>query len=332
MINLLIFSFCAFLQSWANDTSTDLSLANKPSLSSSESAGSTATAVPAQPHWRLNFSSYYYAFQGERGAVTNLYDFDKITSRMDFFNLNYVLPQNWSLNILLQHFDSYIETKFPAVENPLWKQSNDTIRGFSDTYITLIAPIKMGYPIVVTADVGVSIPTGAIDFKAVNLPGLESINLAYNAQLGSGTVDGLAGLTFLYLQPQYQAGSRLFANFRTGRNDFEYRLGNQYRLDMWFDYSLPMGLTPRLAGYYRFKEGIRGFDSTRGNNPADNFFFNKQINWDISAALRYQKALWATKLALSAELGVPIAQDNINVDSTFVRTLYYVSLGLNSTF
>lgn len=297
-----------------------------------EATGTVASAVPVLPKWRLNFSSYYYAFQGERAAVTNLYDFDKITSRMDFFNINYSLPKNWSLNILLQHFDNYIETKFPTVTNPLWKQSNDTIRGISDTYVTVVAPLKMSYPLFVTADVGLSLPTGRIDYKAVNLPGLESINLAYNAQLGSGTVDGLAGLTVLYLQPQYQWGSRLFTNWRTGRNEYDYRLGHQYRLDMWFDYTLPYGFTPRLTGYYKYREKIRGFDSTRGNNPADEYFFNKQINWDVSAALRYQKALWNTKLALTAEAGVPLAQDIINVDSAFVRTLYYVSLGLNSTF
>lgn len=299
---------------------------------SSEAAAISTPAPPIKmPRWRLNFSSYYYAFKGERAAVTNLYDFGDINTRMDFLNINYALPKNWSVNVLFQHFDSYIESKFPSTPWP-WAQSNDRIRGMGDTYLTAMAPIKIGYPIMITADFGLSLPTGGIDYKAVNLPGLESFHMAYNAQLGSGTVDGLAGATILYLQPKYQIGSRVFANIRTGTNKYDYRLGNQYRLDMWYDYNFANGITPRLTGYYRYRDPINGFDETRGNNPADNFFFNKQINWDISAALRYQKALGKSKLAFNAEVGVPIAQRNINVDNSFVKTLYYGNLGLNAAF
>jgi hypothetical protein len=300
---------------------------------SSTEAAAISTPAPAieAPKWRLNFSTYYFAFEGERGAVTNLYDFGDINTRMDFLNINYALPKNWSFNVLFQHFDSYIESKFPSTAWP-WAESNDRITGFGDTYFTTIAPLKIGYPVVITADFGLSVPTGAIDYNAVNLPGLESFHLAYNAQLGSGTVDGLAGATILYLQPNYQFGSRVFANIRTGINKFGYRLGNQYRLDMWYDYNFPNGFTPRLAGYYRYRDPINGFDETRGNNPADNFFFNKQINWDISVALRYQKALGKSKMSFNAEVGVPVAQKNINVDNSFVKTLYYGSLGLNAAF
>lgn len=290
----------------------------------------TPAPAIAPPKWRLSFSSYYYAFKGERGAVSNLYDFGDINTRMDFFNINYALPKNWSLNILAQHFDSYIESKFPSSPWP-WAESNDRIKGLGDTYFTLIAPVRIGYPFVITADVGFSLPTGGIDYKAVNLPGLESFHMAYNAQLGSGTVDALAGVTVLYLQPQYQIGSRLFSNIRTGTNKFDYRLGNQYRLDLWYDYNFSNGITPRLTGYYRYRDPINGFDETRGNNPADNFFFNKQINWDVSAALRYQKPL-GKKLILQAEAGIPIAQRNINVDNSFVKTLYYGNLALNAAF
>lgn len=294
------------------------------------SVNTTAPVLQA-PKWRLNYFSYYYAFQGERAAVTNLYDFDKITARLDFLNVNFALPKNWSLNVLFQHQDNYIETRFPRETNPLWKASNDRINGLADTYVTVLAPVVTAYPVFVTADFGVSLPTGAIDYKAVNLPGLEIYNLAYNAQLGSGTTDGLLGLTAIYMGADYQVGSRFFSNIRAGRNKFGYRLGNQYRWDTWLDYNFKNGFTPRIAGFYRYKDPIDGFDETRGNNPADNFFFNKQINWDISVALRYKKDVFQ-KLAISAEAGVPVAQANINVDNTFVRTQYYLNLGLNTAF
>lgn len=209
----LIFVLIGSFSTFAEEKSTSV-------FSADEAAASVATPapVPAAPKLRMNFSSYYYSFQGERAAITNEYEFGKITSRLDFLNFNYALPANWSVNLLVQHYDSYIETRFPKVEVPVWKQSNDRINGIADTYLTVIAPIQLSYPLMITADVGVSMPTGAIDVKAVNLPGLENINLAYNAQLGSGTLDGLAGATVLYLQPNYQIGSRFFANIRTGRD------------------------------------------------------------------------------------------------------------------
>ncbi|MCB9072988.1 MAG: hypothetical protein H6623_05140 [Bdellovibrionaceae bacterium] len=290
----------------------------------------TASSTP--PKLRATFSSYYYSFEGRRAAITNLYEFGKITSRLDFFNMNYALPNNWSLNLLLQHYDSYIETRFPFIkDDPTLDHSNDRIEGLSDSYLTVVAPITMSFPIMVTADFGVSIPTGSIAVKS-HLPKFETVNLAYNAQLGSGTYDALAGFTVLYIKTQYQLGSRFLANIRTGRNSFDYRLGNQYRLDGWFDYNLPHGFTPRLVGYYRFKDAIVGFDRTRGRLPGDNYFYHKQANWDISLALRYTKQVPSTSLAFNGEVGVPIAQNTINVDHSFVKTLFYVNLGLNAAF
>lgn len=303
----------------------------------SPSIQTAEVVVPAQPQWRLNYAQYFYSFQGERGAINNSYDFDKITSRMEFFNINYALPKNWSFNVLLQHYDNYIETLFPnyAKINPALGRSNDRIKGFSDTYVTLVAPVSLGYPWVVTADFGASFPTGRIDYKAVNLPGFENYNLAYNAQLGSGTTDGLLGATVLYLQPNYVFGTRAFANIRTGMSKFNYRLGNQYRLDSWFDYNFKNGLTPRLAGFYRYRDPVVGFDEVRGPeiaNGDDRYFYSKQINWDISAALKYQKSFYKSKMAFVAEAGIPIAQENINIDNAFVRTLYYVNAGFNAAF
>ncbi len=297
----------------------------------SPSVQTAEVLVPTLPTWKLNYSQYFYSFQGDRASVSNDYDFDKITSRMQFLNVNYALPKNWSVNVLVQHYDNYIETIFPKFQNTAFARSDDRITGISDTYITVIAPVSLGYPWVVTADFGVSLPTGDIGYKA-HLPGLENINLAYNAQLGSGTVDGLLGGTLLYLQPNYMIGGRAFANIRTGQNKYEYRLGNQYRIDGWFDYNFKNGITPRLVGYYRYKDQIVGVDETRGRLEADNYFYSKQMNWDISAALKYQKNFYKSKLAFVAEAGIPIAQENINVDNSFVRTLYYVNAGLNAAF
>lgn len=307
-------------------------------LSHADQNLSTAPSVQTQtlpvrpPRITAQLTSYYLSFQGERAADSQLYDFGRISTRMELLNLGYLWTPKLSTQLTVQHFDSTFESLFPRASRPEWKSSKDRLVGLGDTNLTANYTLSAGLQSVVTGTLGVSLPTGSIDNKNT-LRGLESFNMAYNAQLGSGTYDALLGVTGLYFKPRYVLGTRAMATVRTGTNNNGYRLGNQYRLDTWFDYPLKHGFVPRLTAYYRHREGLNGFDTNRGKNSADNFFYNTQINWDVSAALQY-KYTWKTTspLTVIAEVGVPLAQDNINVDNSFVAALFYASLGLSSAF
>ena len=188
-------------------------------------------------------------------------------------------------------------------------------------------------------DVGVSLPTGSTSES----PGgaLSDRHYAYNMQLGSGTVDAQAGMTALSFQGPVQLGSHLAATLRNGKNSNGYRLGNMYRADVWADYNAGAGFTPRLVGYYKHKDAVQGEDlkyfpekvsaaeQLNGNGPNE-FYYHNQINWDLSAALKYTLPLGSVSFA--AEAGIPVFQGSQNYDEVVVNTDYYANLSVSGQF
>lgn len=309
---------------------TSLSLQANESDLTTQTSATTAAAAYEAPKWKTSLMSYYYEMQGRKAADNQEYDFNNLNMRLDLINLNYTLSQNWSFNILLQHYEFYTETLFPKSKGTAFYQSFDRTEGAGDTYLSLMTPLVFKNSWLVLGEFGVSVPTGTINNKS-NLPGLQAYNLAYNAQHGSGTYDLLASATALNIQVDSQFGSRLSGTIRTGRNSNDYTLGNMYRLDSWYDYNTSYGITPRLVGYYRYKEAIHNVDKTRGRILGDEFYYNPQSNWDISAALKYQHS-FTNLISASAELGVPVAQNSINVDNSNIVTKYYGAVTLNGSF
>lgn len=314
-------TFILTLATWA-DESKD---------ASAQSTAKAAQVAPAAPKFKVSLMSYYYDIQGKKAADSQAYDFDKLNSRIDLMNLTYTISPDWTFSVLAQHYEFYTETIFPKFKNTVFEKSNDRTEGLGDTYLTLITPITFKNSWLVIGDFGVSLPTGTIRNKSI-LPGLQDYDLAYNAQHGSGTYDALAGLTVMYMQPAFQFGSRLFADFRTGKNPNDYTLGNLYKLDTWFDYPVRYGFTPRMTGYYRHKEAIKGFDKFRGRIDDDNFYRNAQKDWNVSAALKYQFQFTNSALSVGAEAGVPFAQGSQNVDNSDVTTNYYTSINMSGSF
>lgn len=300
---------------------------------SAQSTAKAAEVAPAAPKWKANLMSYYYDIKGKKAADSGAYDFDKLNSRIDLMNLTYAISPDWTFSVLAQHYEFYTETLFPkaGAANPVYAKSNDRTEGMGDTYLTFITPITFKNSWLVIGDFGVSLPTGTIRNKSI-LPLLQDYDLAYNAQHGSGTYDALAGVTAMYMHPAFQFGSRVFADIRTGKNPNDYSLGNLYKLDTWLDYPVSYGFTPRLTGYYRHKEAIKGFDKFRGYIPDDEFYRNAQKDWNVSAALKYQYQFTNSSFSIGAEAGVPFAQGSINVDNSDVTTNYYTSINMNGSF
>lgn len=284
----------------------------------------------------VNASSSYFDLKGHKADDRNYYDFDKLSVRADLLNVNCGYQGGWSANLLMQHHEIYTESIFPQAVLPEWKRSTDRTQGAGDTFFTFVAPMQFLGQWMVIPDFGISIPTGGINHKS-HLSGLEKSNLAYNAQHGSGTYDVLVGGTAIWANASgVLFGNRAFAQIRTGKNSNDYSLGNLYRLDSWLDYNTQY-VTPRLVGYYRHKNPIRGFDKTRGyellavtyENAADEFYHHDQKDWSVSAALKSSTAILKTGINLTAEVGVPLAQGNMNWDNSEVITQYFGSIGLS---
>jgi hypothetical protein len=303
----------AFSGAFAQESSTATSTTTTPQ----------AAVVPAKPKWKASIASYYYNFEGTKAAKENLYTFGDSILLMQLMTLQYEVSPNLTVMVLGQHLDNYVETKM------FGQTYRDRTIGMGDTLVSAISPLYLSSSLLVFGDAGVSIPTGSINFRNESNP---AAHYAYNMQAGSGTYDAVVGIMPMYIQPAYQLGTRLSATVRTGRNANEYRLGNLYRADAWADFPMSFGLTPRLVGYYKHKDSIDGYDKSFDfkGNPYFDFYHHAQINWDVSAALKYAHAIGP--VALSAEVGIPVAQDSANIDNVVVSIDYYGNLTVGGTF
>ena len=280
---------------------------------------------PKENRFKGTISSYFYNFEGTQGA-RDVYEFADTTLRMELLTLQYQATPKWTWMVTGQRLENYVETNIRG-----FGYFEDTTKGFGDTILQAMYLAHARGALLLMADVGVSLPTGHISLKN-QTPSLHHLNYPYNMQMGSGTYDAIVGVMPVWIQPRYQVGGRFSSTIRTGENGNGYRLGNLYRLDAWADYELGKGFAPRLVGYYKHKDPISGADRTLGRSALTEFYHHNQINWDVSAALRYKYAMGDSKLSVAAEVGAPIWQGMDNSDNVVVSTQYYGALSLNGVF
>lgn len=289
-------------------------------------SGGTSVAVddgaPAPKKWKASASTYFYSFQGTRPAQDDLYSFGDTTLNMQLASVQYQATPKLTLLALANYQEHYVET------NMFGMTFRDKTKGLGDTLVDAIYMLHASPDFLLLGDAGVFLPTGAIDRKNASNPAL---NYAYNMQPGSGTFDPQVGLTAIGLHEQFQAGLHGSATIRTGRNDNGYRLGNLYKADGWIDVPVGLGLIPRLTGYYKVKQAIDGQDKTLGRTVLTEYYHHDQANWDVSAALKFERAI-VRNVTLVAEAGKPIYQDSRNSDQVMVSTNYYGTLGLSGAF
>ncbi len=133
---------------------------------------------------------------------------------------------------------------------------------FGDTRISGLYKIFNRNAQYLHARLGVSVPTGSIeemDVTPASSP--NEVILPYPMQIGSGTWDFETALTYLWQCGDLSGGNQLNATWRTGTNDNEYRLGNQYSLQNWIAY--------RVLDWLSFSGRIEGrvVDAINGANP-----------------------------------------------------------------
>jgi hypothetical protein len=121
----------------------------------------------------------------------------------------------------------------------------------------------------IVLNAGVSFPTGSISTKD-HKEGEKSqplTQLEYPMQLGSGTYDLLPGITYLGESENWSWGMKTLETVRLGRNDHDYRLGNQYGGSAWLAYGVTEWFAPSLRLDGRVWENITGADPALATNP-----------------------------------------------------------------
>lgn len=187
------------------------------------------------------------------------------------------------------------------------------------------------------AMLGLSIPTGAIDQQDVTPASAPNeTQLPYPMQLGSGTFDLNAGLTFLQQVDKASLGAQASGWVRLGENAQAYTLGHQFQATAWLAY----GLSSWLSASARIK-GM-AVQQIQGSDPAYNMAVNMRMVPTVFAenfggntvslgggVNLYVPGGPLKNLRMGLEAEVPFYQD---LNGTQMETDYVLTLGLQYAF
>lgn len=110
-------------------------------------------------------------------------------------------------------------------------------------------------------DLGVSLPTGSLDERDTTLTsGGKRVQLPYDMQLGSGTVDLYPGLTYFRLREDTSWGAQAVQTIRLGENSEHYTLGDETQVTAWVARLFKEDLSGSLRMTWLHTESIDGAD------------------------------------------------------------------------
>jgi hypothetical protein len=166
----------------------------------------------------------------------------------------------------------------------------------------------------IVLNAGISFPTGAIDAKdhKDGNPVLPMVQLEYLMQHGSGTFDLLPGITYLGESENWSWGAQTLETVRLGRNDHDYRLGNEYGGSGWVAYAFTEWCAPSFRVNGKMWQNITGADPALAANTTPEGRPNLRAGSRIDALLGlnfYAPKGFLTGNRLSVEGGLPIYQD-----------------------
>lgn len=135
--------------------------------------------------------------------------------------------------------------------------------GIGDLKLSGLVPVTKWDKQFLMGQLGVSIPTGSINKKDVT-PASDpnTTQLPYPMQVGSGTWDLLASLTYQGQMTHFSWGAQADAVLRTGTNSNGYRLGNRYSATAWAGVPFAKWLSASLQLTGLRINNIAGADST----------------------------------------------------------------------
>lgn len=171
---------------------------------------------------------------------------------------------------------------------------------------------------------GLSVPTGSLDARD-DTPTARNSKLGYTMQLGSGTVDINPALTYMGKVGRVHWGAQVSGVVRIDENEYDYRLGDRYRITGWAGYQLFDGVIGSLRLDWQSWDHIHGADpelnpaSTPGKDP--NFRGGDRLDILPGVAWYLDKGpLKGNRLFL--EGGVPVYQwlDGPQTATTWVLT------------
>lgn len=174
---------------------------------------------------------------------------------------------------------------------------------------------------------GLSIPTGRVDIKGTEASMYKNQRLPYAMQLGSGSLDILPGINYLYQNNKIAFGTQALPTIRGYYNKIGYKLGNEITINNWFAYLWNDNLSSsfRLESY--FAEAIKRKDPTlyTGAEPAANSlnYGGQRMSVLLGSNFYFRRGILKNN-RIGVEYGIPIYQ-NLNGTQMAVNSLLNIS-------
>lgn len=177
--------------------------------------------------------------------------------------------------------------------------------GFGDAKIHALYALIAANNHQLIASLGASIPTGSINYTGHD--GMyASSRLPYAMQQGSGSVEALPAISYLYYKNKFSYGAQLGYNYRLNSNSLAYRLGNELYANAWAGYQLWnwLGLTAKVDGVNIGSIKNKDLSLFEGMEPAAN---SKNYGGNVLSASGGFN-FYVLKQRLSIEANLPIYQ------------------------
>ena len=255
----------------------------------------------------------------------------KMTMDMHMFGAMYA-PTDWlTLMAMLNYIEKdmdHVTFQGPAGTNRLGEFTT-TVEGWGDLPVTAL--IRLGewgsQRLHLTA--GASMPLGSIDETDQVLTPMNTtptLTLPYPMQLGSGTVDPIAGLTFAGRVDRIGYGAQWRSVFRVGENSAGYTLGDEHRATAWGSYAFGPAISTSLRLEAFERGNIDGNDArirapVQTADPANQGV--SRLDLGIGLNLAGQGALTGHRLGIEFLVPVRQALDGPQLETDWQLTVGY---------
>ena len=186
-------------------------------------------------------------FSGKRELTTSQVHEDfmiapiSMSIEKHMFDVMYGVTDSFSIMAMLPYVIKDMENRRRSDAKKFGTQA----QGLGDITLSGLYSVKKLIKIPVHLNLGISLPSGSIDKIDHTLSG-DNQNLPYPMQLGSGTYDWRPGITYFDKSGNLSWGLQGLSIIRTGKNDHDYRLGNQYDVTTWVGYTWSKNVSTSL--------------------------------------------------------------------------------------
>lgn len=249
----------------------------------------------------------------------------KMPMKMHMFGAMYGITNQLTLAVM----GGFSEREMDHVRqnNTTFRMEND---GITDTSVNALYEFYNDGQHRIQFNAGVSLPTGSSNDRKA-----DGSIFGYPMQMGSGTYDLLPGLSYSGKLTDWSWGGQVNGNFRLGRNNRGYSLGDRYQLTGWAAKKVSDVFSISLRVDGQAWENINGYDReipgpTFMAPPMDT---NLQAGESVTTLIGFNavmpkgSALEGQRFAV--EFGIPVYE---RLDGPRLETDYRVMLGWQYAF